>query len=221
MLPGSGWPPAAPLGQGLAASDPSQTWNGSFAKPPAGFEWLRDDDTVQNSRIVRIPVRLAPGEKVHFSEEDIILGDGDIVFIESRDTEIFYTGGLLGGGQYTLPRDYDLDVLGAIAIAQGQSQGRIGGGGSFRSLAGPSALNQDVSVSASQVIVLRQLPNGTQLPIEVDLYQAMRDPAERILIQPGDYIILQYRPLEAVAAFFERYVLEIAIFGLAAGQISR
>ena len=94
-------------------------------------------------------------------------------------------------------------------------------GGSFRSLAGPSALNQDVSVSASQVIVLRQLPNGTQLPIEVDLYQAMRDPAERILIQPGDYIILQYRPLEAVAAFFERYVLEIAIFGLAAGQISR
>ncbi|NOX55181.1 MAG: hypothetical protein GXP27_12245 [Planctomycetes bacterium] len=214
------WPPAAPP-TGTSSTIPAQTWNGSFKSPPAGFEWLSDDDTVQNSRITRIPVRLAPGEKVRFTEEDIILGDGDIVFIESRDTEIFYTGGLLGGGQYTLPRDYDLDVLGAIAIAQAQTQGQAGGGGNFRSIAGPSALNQDVSVSASQVIVLRQLPDGTQLPIEVDLYRAMRDPAERILIQPGDYIILQYRPLEAVAAFFERYILESAIFGLAVGQVNR
>ncbi len=190
----------------------------SLQDPPAGFEWV-GDPTIENPRVIRIPVRLAPGEQVHFTEQDVILGDGDIVFIESRDTEVFYTGGLLGGGQYTLPRDYDLDVLGAISIAQGNSNQQTGGG-TYRALGGPSALNQDVSVSASQVIILRQLPDGTQLPIKVNLYKAMRDPAERVLIQPGDYIILQYTPVEAIAAFFERYILEAAIFGAAAGQIN-
>ena len=32
-----------------------------------------------------------------------------------RDTEVYYTAGLLGGGQFPLPRDYDLDVMQAIA----------------------------------------------------------------------------------------------------------
>ena len=188
----------------------------SLAQPPAGFDWL-NDQTIENPRIIRIPVRLAPGEHVHFTEKDIILGDGDIVFIESRETEVFYTGGLLGGGQYTLPRDYDLDVLGAVSIALSRSgnQSNVNHG-----IGGPAALNQDVSVGASQVIILRQLPNGTQLPIKVDLYKAMRDPAERVLIQPGDYVILQYTPLEAVAAFFQRYILEGAVFGVAASQIN-
>ena len=35
---------------------------------------------------------------IDIKKEDIILHDGDIVFIESRDTEVFFTGGLLGGG---------------------------------------------------------------------------------------------------------------------------
>ena len=192
--------------------------------PSSGFDsgWLDGnqwgDQTVQNRRVVKIPVRLGPGDNVHFSEQDIILDDGDIVFIESRETEIFYTGGLLGGGQFTLPRDYDLDVLGAIAIAQAQNSSSGGGGG--RSIGGRSALNQDVTISASQVIILRQLPNGSQVPIKVDLYDAVRHPEERIMIQPGDYIVLQYTPVEAVAAFFERHILESAIFGLAASQIN-
>ena len=209
MQPGPsspGWTP--PMG-GLP-----QDWHGGWGNGQgfAGYPW--QEPTVDNSAILKIPVRLAAGEQIHFTEQDIILYDGDIVFIESRDTEIFYTGGLLGGGQYTLPRDYDLDVLGAISIAQGQNNN-----GTARNVGGVSSLNQDVSISASSVVILRQMPNGTQIPIHVDLNRALRCPRERVIIQPGDYVILRYTPMEAVAAFVERHLLESALFGLAAAQL--
>lgn len=172
-----------------------------------------ENATVASDRIVKIPIRLAGGETPQFTEEDIILQDGDVVFIESRETEIFYTGGLLGGGQYTLPRDYDLDVLGAISIAESQRNSGAG-----RSIGGVSALNQDVTISASDVIILRQLPNGTQVPIKVDLYEALRNPADRVVIQPGDYVILQYTRTEAILAFIERHLIEGALFGIAAAE---
>lgn len=175
------------------------------------------DGTVLDGRhVVRIPIRLGPGETADVRPEDVMLYDGDIVFIESRDTEVFYTGGLLGGGQYTLPRDYDLDILQALSLAQ--SRGVMG---SSRSVGGISALNNDVSISPSTAIVLRKLPDGGEIPVRVDLYRARTDLAERIVIQPGDYILLQYTPLEAIGAFFERHLLETAIFGLAAQQFNR
>ncbi len=102
--------------------------------------------------VIRIPIRLGPGETADIRPEDVILYDGDIVFIESRDTEVFYTGGLLGGGQYTLPRDYDLDIMQAISLAQ--SRGVMG---ASRAVGGVSALNNDVSISPSTAIVLRKL----------------------------------------------------------------
>ena len=175
------------------------------------------DPTVDNPNVVKIPIRLAEGEYPTFTERDIILEDGDIVFIESRETEVFYTGGLLGGGQYTLPRDYDLGVLEAISIAQSQNNT---GSGVGRSIGGVSALNQDVTISASHVVILRSLPNGTRIPIEVDLYKAVRRPQENILIQPGDIVILQYTKVEAIAAFFERHLLEGAMFGIAAAYLN-
>jgi hypothetical protein len=36
----------------------------------------------------------------------------------------------------------------------------------------------------------------------VDLNQAFRDSRERILIQPGDFIVLQERPGEALTRYF-------------------
>ena len=164
----------------------------------------------QNS--IRIPLRLEEYETVNFTESDIILEDGDIVFIASRDNELFYTGGLLGGGEYTLPRDRDLDILEAIAIAESNS--RSGGA------AGSSALNSDVSISPSEAIILRKLPNGTQVPILVDLYRARTRSSERINIQPGDYIIVQFTKMEAVGAFIERHIFESALFGVTAAQLS-
>ncbi len=171
--------------------------------------------TMEDEHVIKIPIRLGPDDNPQFNEEDVVLEDGDIVFIESRETEIFYTGGLLGGGQFTLPRDYDLDVLGAISIAQSQGQNNQ----QTRAIGGVSALNSDVTISASEVIILRQLPNGTQFPIKVNLYNAIRNPEDRIMIQPGDYIMLQYTKMEAWCAFIERHLVEGALFGIAGAQL--
>ena len=43
------------------------------------------------------------------------LHDGDVVSIEARDREVFYTAGLIGSLVVPLPRDIDLNVLQAIA----------------------------------------------------------------------------------------------------------
>ncbi|WP_296458442.1 polysaccharide biosynthesis/export family protein [Rubinisphaera sp.] len=194
-------------------------FNEAFADVPwdqfsGDFGWNMGDPTMNNHEIIKIPVRLKPGEQPNIRPEDVLLQDGDILFIESRETEIFYTGGLLGGGQFTLPRDYDLDVLGAIAIAQGANQQR-----DARQIGGVSAINGDVTISASNVIILRQLPDCSQVAIKVDLYCALEDPTQRVIIQPGDIVMLRYTKLEAIGAFVERNLLESALFGIAATQI--
>lgn len=234
-FPNSPEPPAPQLIPGpppveqLPAGARQLPWNGpppATAEPfPPSFNPMPDSNVSAllqtygpQTHIVKIPIRLSPGESALFSEQDVILREGDIVFIESRETEIFYTGGLLGGGQFTLPRDYDLDVLGAIAIASGRQQGGGSGQGIGNRVGGISAMNQDISVSASDVVILRQLPDGNQIPIKVDLTRALRDPRERILIQPGDYVILQYKPIEAVGAFIERNLLAGSLIGLATTQ---
>ena len=52
------------------------------------------------------------------------------------------------------------------------------------------------------------------------VYRARTHFSERINIQPGDYIILQYTKLEGVGAFIERHILESALFGLAAARFN-
>jgi len=215
-------PTLAPPGyQSPAYGDPQgaqlvQEWSGA----PVDQNWAsmlqRFDPTIDNPNVIRIPVRLGPGEVPQITEDQITLHDGDIIFIESRETEVFYTAGLLGGGQYTLPRDYDLGVLEAVSIAESQN---VGGGGNGRSLGGVSALNHDVSISASRMAIIRTLPNGKRITIEVDLRRAMRYQEENIRIQPGDVLVLEYTFGEAVSAFANRYLLEGALFGVAAGMM--
>lgn len=142
---------------------------------------------------VRVPLRIGPGDPaVTIRPEDVILQNGDIVFIESRDAEVFYTGGLLRGGQFPIPRDYDLDVLGAIAMA----------GGSIAAAAGSSATNGGISRGGvgsifppTRVIVLRTI-NGQQVAIKINMKTAMMNPQERLLIQPNDFILLEYTDFE-------------------------
>ena len=186
-----------------------------FEQPDGGNG--QDIGLVDGRRIIRIPIRLGPDEHIDIRKEDIILHDGDIVFIEARDTEVFFTGGLLGGGQFTLPRDFDLDILQALSIATS----RVGTTGAARQIGGVSALNSDVTISPSNVIIIRKLPEGGEIPIKIDLYRARNDLSERIAIQPGDYIYLQYTTCEAVAAFVDRHLLEGALFGLFAQQVNR
>lgn len=163
--------------------------------PCACLPKLPDDPT-----ILKIPLRLPPGESPNVTEEDITLQDGDIVYIESRETEVFYTGGLLPGGEFPLPRDYDLDVLGAMALAgQGVYGNPRGGGGGGRGLGGLGG--GIATIPPGKLFILRQTDCNGQVAIEIDLINAINDPRSRPLVQAGDTLILQYKCEEELLNF--------------------
>ncbi|MEQ9410060.1 MAG: polysaccharide biosynthesis/export family protein [Fuerstiella sp.] len=150
--------------------------------------------------VTRIPLRYHPGRPPNFGQGDILLGDGDIVIIRSRDKETFYTAGLLGGGEHLLPRDKDLDVIGAIAVAGGPigsigtGVGGIGnqGGGNRGGGRGGGYCQP------SEVILIRELPCGDQITMKIDLNRALQNPSERVLIKPNDVVMLRYSLTEEV-----------------------
>lgn len=170
--------------QRAAAADPC------YCPPP-----LPEDPS-----ILRIPLRVRPGVIPNIAEADITLQDGDIVYIENRETEVFYTGGLLPGGEFLLPRDYDLDVLGAMALAGTGigGGGQQGGGGGGRGLGGAAAVG---GVPPGMLYILRKTPCNGQIAIEVDLAKAINDPRSRPLVQAGDTLILQYKCEEEILNF--------------------
>ncbi len=140
--------------------------------------------------IVRIPLRVGPNETPpQLTSEDVTLYDGDVVYIQSREAEVYYTGGLIKGGVYPIPRDYDLDVMGAIATA----------GGTIGASAGAAANNATSRVGslvpASRILVLREV-NGKQYAIQIKQKDMLSDPSQRILIEPNDVILVEYTPLE-------------------------
>ena len=147
---------------------------------------------------IRIPLRYPPTEIPQFNEDDVILQDGDIVYIEARDTEFFYTGGILPGGQFPIPRDYDLDIMGAMALAgQGVGGTKSTGGGAAATLLGGGF----GGASPTQLYIFRKLRNGKEVTISVDLVEALNNPSQRLLIQPGDTLILRYKPCEEILNF--------------------
>lgn len=149
--------------------------------------------------VTRIPLRYHPTRPPEFDEEDITLSDRDIIIIRSRDRETFYTAGLLGGGEYALPRDKDLDILGAIAMAGGPL-GQIGTGvGGIGGNGGSGGGRAGGYCQPSDCFVIRDLPCGDQITLKVDLERALEDPAQRILIKPGDVVLLKYKLREEVA----------------------
>lgn len=147
--------------------------------------------TIDDANTVRIPIEAERGQFPSISQSDITLKDGDILYIKGRERDVFYTGGLLDGGRFPLPRDYNIDVLEAMALAGGNGSAAAGGGqgGGFR---GIGAL-----LPATQVTVLRKC-GCEQVAIDVDLRYALSDPTERVIIQPGDLIVLEYRQPELI-----------------------
>ncbi|WP_404304429.1 hypothetical protein [Neorhodopirellula lusitana] len=168
---------------------------------------------VEDSFSVTIPLRVRPGEMPNIDPADVILEEGDIVYIEARDTEMFYTGGLLPGGQYPLPRDYDLDVIGAMSVAGtglGGTTQQGGGGGAAGALLGGGF----GGATPTQLYVMRKGPCGQEFTIAVDLKKAYNNPSEKILVQPGDTLILRYKPHEealnfGIVAFFTYGIREL------------
>lgn len=154
----------------------------------------------------RIPFRIYKDQHVSLSENDIILGNNDIVVVDRRKPELYYTAGLLPNREVLLPADYDLTLLEAIARVGGpllngafgsnNISGAIVGGG----IGGPSP---------SLASVLRKLPDGRQINIRVDLNDAFRDPRENLLVMPDDLIVLQETPRES----FARYLQGVFSFG--------
>ncbi|WP_310820916.1 polysaccharide biosynthesis/export family protein [Stratiformator vulcanicus] len=202
-------PPGPADGHGVSSDVPLAGDANAAEVLPEEYPDYVQQAAAAGSQVIRIPLRVLPGEPLCFGPEDIVLYDGDIVFIEARDQDFFFTGGLLGNAQIVLPRDYDLDVLGAIALAEQASDGPY----PTPAVGGVSVLNQDVSAGASKVVVHRPLPGGGRLPIEVDLYRALNDPNENLIVEPGDRVFLRYNRYEAFVAFCERHLIEGAVIG--------
>jgi LPXTG-motif cell wall-anchored protein len=146
-----------------------------------------------------IPTRWPPGEPLPFEPEDAILHEGDVVLLEARVEDLYYTAGLLPAGERVLPRDYDLDVVEAVVKASGTMVNGAFGGNNFNGLLIQKGIGNP---NPSALTVIRRTPNGGQIPISVDLNRALIDPRERILIQPGDVLILQETKFEAMARYF-------------------
>ena len=145
--------------------------------------------------IARIPLSVVPGEPMPFGPSDIVLNDGDVVYIQSRAGEQYFTGGLLPGGAFLVPRDYNVNVIQAISMAGGSPHGPAGFPliPQFRSSSGPGNI-----VAPTRVMVFRKTEAGSYVKIYVDLRRAMNDPRERILIQPGDSIFAFWKPWEVM-----------------------
>jgi protein involved in polysaccharide export with SLBB domain len=164
------------------------------ACPASGDSW-----SGEGGQFVRIPLRLRPGTPPPFQPDQVVLHDGDIVFIEARDTEVFYTGGLLPPRQFVLPRDYDLRVVDAVALVAGPL---VNGGFNQNNLNGTIQATGLGSPSPSLISIIRRVKGYGQLVIKVDLNLALRDQRENLLIQAGDVIILQETPLESFNRYF-------------------
>ena len=146
--------------------------------------------TLDEANMIRIPIEAERGEFPTINEDDITLQDGDIVYIKGRERDVFYTGGLLDGGRYPLPRDYNIDVLEAMSLAGGSGSPAAGAGnGGFGGIGS--------ILPPTQVTILRKC-GCEQTAIDIDLRYAQSDPSERVIIQPGDLIILEYRKPELI-----------------------
>jgi len=155
--------------------------------------------------VIRIPLRARPGQESPLRPEDVILQNGDVVFLEARDLDIFYTGGLLPPGEYVLPRDRDLDVVEAVSLVKGPL---VNGAFAVSNLSGAIIAPGIGGPSPSCLTVIRQMPGHGQVAIRVDLNRAIQDPRERISVKPKDLLILQDTPGEAVV----RYVTQVFKF---------
>jgi hypothetical protein len=149
---------------------------------------------------VTIPIRTRKGEPpVPFRPEDVILNDGDILYVRARELELFYTAGLIPPGEYILPRDYDLDVVEALARVRGPM---VNGAFAQNNLSGNILAAGIGSPSPSLVNVLRKTRGGGQVNIRVDLNSALRDRRERVIVQAGDVLVLQETVGEALTRYF-------------------
>ncbi len=154
----------------------------------------------EDPTVVKIPLRVSPNTPYpDISQDDVILTEGDVVLVQRRPLEVFYTGGLLNGASFPLRRDEDVDILEALALAGGNSRGiDLGFGGLGGGTGG--------LIPPTWAIVVRKVEGRQPISIKVDLKKALRFPQERIRVQPDDIILLAYKPHEILANIMLRNV---------------
>jgi protein involved in polysaccharide export with SLBB domain len=164
---------------------------------------------IDSGNEVHIPLRLLPGQEIPFREEDVLLNDGDVVFVKARPPEFYFTGGVMPAIQVPLPRDEDVDVLEAIATIGGPL---LNGGLNANNLAGGTIADGVGGPSPKLLTIIRRTPTGQQFAIRVDLDRALVDSRERILIRADDFLLLQETPSQAVARYLSR-AFQFNLFG--------
>lgn len=162
----------------------------------------------------RIPFRVPIGTPPSLTEDDIILNEGDVVVVDSREPEFYYTAGLLPNREVPLPHGYDLTVTEAIARVGGPL---LNGGFGSNNLSGSIVGAGIGNPTPSLVSVLRKTPDGRQVNIRVDLNDAFRDPREDLILLPDDMVVLQETPRES----FARYLTGVFGFGIIGDMFER
>lgn len=157
--------------------------------------------------VVRIPLRWPAEKPLPFGPQDVLLYSGDVVIIHARDKDVYYTAGLMPAGEHILPRDVDLDVIEAICRVRGPL---VNGAVAVSNLSGQLILPGIGNPNPVLLSVLRKV-HGGQINIRVDLDRALSDPKERILVQPGDILVLQEKPCDALARYFTQTFLNFNI----------
>ena len=158
-------------------------------------------DPLKNA--TRIPIRVYPEQRLVIREQDVILGDDDILYVQSEDTATYYTAGLIGAGQFLLPRDSDLRVIEAIARVRGPL---VNGGFSQNNFVAQSTTSGLGAPSPSLVSIVRRMPGNREFTIRVDLDRALRDPRENVLIQPDDILVMQELPGQAIVRYLTQTI---------------
>lgn len=169
---------------------------------------------MQPSEADRIPYRVPAGTVPPLTEDDIILRDGDVLVVDSREPEFYYTAGLLPNREVPLPHGYDLTVTEAIARVGGPL---LNGGFGTNNLSGAIVGGGIGNPSPSLLSVLRSTPDGQRINIRVDLNDAFRDAREDLILLPDDILVLQETPRES----FARYISDIFSFGIIADVFQR
>lgn len=148
--------PASYLAENEGESSGANIQQVSFNAPPAGSP---------QSRSERIDLAMLDGQPVDFR-----IGDQDVVMVHPADKRVVHVAGLVDKpDQYEMPRDQDLYLLAAIAMAGGPS-----------------------SPVADKVYVIRRLDEEAEpRVIELSMAEAKVNGAENLRLAPGDLVSVE------------------------------
>lgn len=147
--------------------------------PRSGRSVVETSHRVAQSAPVRYGRQSSP-----FPRSNARLGNGDIVSVAAKPTEVFYVGGQLGGGEFLIPRDRALSVMDAVAQAGGVPQGRRGLGA--------------VALQEPRLLKLVRNVGGRQAVYQFDLSGGYSQQAAQTRVRSGDYLILDFSPAQRV-----------------------